>query len=220
MKYLIGIVFIFILAILIVNVYQWVNEERQYGYFTQERKLTLEEVNYIKSYRQTAISNTAALILSVITIMYVLFAKKMAEETKKMAQGTLEISALNDRLWRNQVMPLFYCIKPKLEFHPGTHYDIEFKNIGGLALVVDVAVPLLNYEKNYPLLDTGVDKKIHFVIPIQEQHYGSWMKSMIITITFHDKAACKYIQIFEYKFLDNKWIFVFNKSNLPTVVST
>lgn len=170
--------------------------------------------------RMTTANIVAALLLVAVTFTYVRHTRKMAKETAKMAKGTLEIAALNDRLWRHNVMPLFFCLKPELEFRPGTSSSIEIKNIGGIALLVQISISPFGSKRTYAILESGVRNDLPFGLPIQKELSQAFEKSIVITISFQDKAAGKYIQILNYELVENKWIFSFQESNLPKEITS
>ncbi|MGB3478792.1 MAG: hypothetical protein WBB67_06500 [bacterium] len=133
-----------------------------------------------------------------------------------MAEGTREIAALNDRLWRHSAMPLFYPINlPELDFRPGTHYNLEIKNIGGIALLIEVSFSLTGFKRKYPKIDPHQVTTIVFQLPVQPKRVDDFKKSFTINISFHDKAAIRYTQTLKYEFKENKWVFVFDETNLP-----
>ena len=212
-KVIIGSAFVIIILMLVFVVYSWGSQEIQFHNLDAPLP---EDFSNINSIRQISVSIIASLLLSLITIMYVLYTKGMVEETKKMASGTLEIAALNKRLWRHSAMPLFYpSTAPELDFVPGTHYIIEIKNIGGIALLCEISFSLNKYENKYTRIDPDIDFKIAFELPLQPKRINDFKKSFTIDISFYDKAAIKYTQVLNYEFKENKWVFVFDKTNLP-----
>lgn len=181
-------------------------------------------VGFIVTLVITAVIAIANLILVGFTKFYADQTAAMANETKKMAEGTQLIADYNNFRWRYELMPLFLPTK-KPDMDSGRK-EINFylANYGGLGLFVEIEIVEFDHKENYSKQGPHADFRIPIRNPVQKineiktRQQSSDSIKVTFNISFQDKETRKYKQTIKYSFTENDWSFIFDKSCLPVEI--